>query len=210
MNIKMILVGPMPTNCYIVYKDDSKSCIIIDPGYDAYKIKKFIDDNNLEPKAIVLTHGHYDHISAINNVRELYSIPVYSDKNEVELIKDPKLNLSINTDMSVCEHVDIIMDDYQEVIIDDIKFINISTPGHTAGGCCLYFEEDKFLISGDTLFNGTIGRTDLPTGSYDELVSSVNKKLMILPEDVIVYPGHGYRTKIGYEKSSNPYVIKED
>lgn len=206
MKIKLLLLGDMPTNGYIVYNDDNE-CIIADPGFEAEKVYKFVEENGLKPLAIVLTHAHFDHISAVNEVKNRYNIGCYCHEYEKELMRDAVLNLSgLNGRDKVEISPDYTFVDDEVVQIGGISFKVMHTPGHTKGGVCLYFEKDKILITGDTLFRGTVGRTDLPTGNYNEIIRSLNDKLMKLDDDVAVYPGHGYKTTVGIERRNNPYV----
>lgn len=207
MKVKVLVVGPMRENCYVVYKEDSKNCVVIDPGEEAEKIFKFIDDQGLKPLAIILTHGHFDHIGAVEILREKYSIHCLSSSIEADLINDNHKNLSIEyLNKSIEFSPDITFEDGEEVVLEDIKFKAILTPGHTSGGASIYFYEDGFIMTGDTLFKHTVGRTDLPTSSFEDLMDSVNYKLMSLDDDVVVYPGHGGRTTIGNERRENRYV----
>lgn len=206
MKIRLLLLGDMPTNGYIVYNDKNE-CIIVDPGFDENKIYSFIEEHKLMPLAIVLTHAHYDHISAIDKIKDIYEIPCCCHEKEKDLLSNSKLNLSgMYGRYKVEIKPDYTFVDEENVSFGSIDFKVMHTPGHTKGGVCLYFERDKFLITGDTLFRGTVGRTDLPTGNFDEITKSLNDKIMKLEDEVIVYPGHGYKTKIGIERKNNPYV----
>jgi len=205
LKIGRMVVGYVQTNVYFVYDEDTKKAIVFDPASDGEGIYKKITDNGLEISAICLTHGHFDHIWGVKALKELSGVKVYAYEAEDELLKDAELNVSAQTGKPCSVTADELFKDGQEVTIDGIKFKVIYTPGHTEGSCCYYFEEDKILISGDTLFYCSCGRTDLPTGSGGKLDRSL-KKLMELPEDVKVYPGHGCATDIGHEKANNSFL----
>ena len=190
---KFQVVGPVQTNCYFLYREDTKDCVIVDPGDEAKRIKKFIEDQELHPVAILLTHGHFDHVMAVDSVRTAYHIPVYAAEAEKETMQDASINLSINMGGAM------LLD--QEVRC-------ILTPGHTVGGMCFYFPKAGMLFSGDTLFQESVGRTDFPGGSMSEIVRSIREKLFVLPDAVQVYPGHGLMTSIKNEKMFNPFAVE--
>ncbi|MDR1347033.1 MAG: MBL fold metallo-hydrolase [Prevotellaceae bacterium] len=206
-----LLFNPIEENTYIVY-DETHECIIIDAGCsnaDENKIlQKTITDKNLKPTKLICTHGHFDHIMGNNFVCETYGIKTYIHKNEIS-------NFERAASYGSYFGVNIVPPPIPDNFVsdgDEIKFGNsllkvIFTPGHTRGGICLYSAADELLFSGDTLFAGSIGRTDLPGGDYDELMSSI-KKLMQLPDSTNVFCGHGSKTSIGYEKMTNPFVTE--
>ena len=199
--ILRLTLGSYATNCYILFSNEE--AIIIDPAAEAEKIIKAIEDNNLKPTKILLTHAHPDHFGALDEVRNHFGIEAYISKNDEEMLerRSKELNrmLGINSYLKA-EHY------YSEGDIinfsgGDIRVLE--TPGHTPGGVCLLI--DDILISGDTLFYGSIGRTDLPGGDYDTLMSSL-KKLTNLNDNILVLPGHGQETQIGFEKIYNPFL----
>lgn len=202
MDVKKLVVGSLQVNCCFIVND--KKCIIVDPGADAGRIIGFMDRNEYEPVAIFLTHGHFDHIMAVNELKEKYNINVYAAKPEAALLEDASLNCSVHFGRKYETSADVLLKDGQEIDVAGVHIKVIFTPGHTAGSCCYYIKDEKILLSGDTLFYGSIGRTDLPTGDEDELLESLFM-LMRLPEDVKVYCGHGPETSIGFEKEHNPY-----
>lgn len=206
MKIKLLLLGDMPTNGYVVSNTGTGECFIVDPAFDAEKIIEYIDKEGLHPVAILLTHGHYDHITALGAVKEKYDIPVWCGRQEEALLKNPKINLSNGFGHRAVTVVPDRLLDAGHVNVAGFDVEVIETPGHTAGGVCYYIASEKVLFSGDTLFRGTIGRTDLPTGNYEELLDSLNHKLMVLEDETTVYPGHGFRSSIAMEKKQNPYV----
>ena len=157
-------------------------------------------------RAILLTHGHFDHIWGVEEIRELSGAKVYAYEKEKELCEDASLNVSKGAGRACVVKADQYVKDGGEITEAGITCRLLATPGHTSGSCCYYFEADKILISGDTLFQESVGRTDLPTGSMGTLVRSVKDKLFPLPDEVKVYPGHGEATTIGHEKKYNPFL----
>ena len=158
------------------------------------------------PQAILLTHGHFDHIGAANEVREHYGIKIYASCDEEKLLASPARNLSNAYGMSLRVTADVLHNDGDILELAGLKIKAIHTPGHTAGGTCYYIESDKTLMSGDTLFAGSVGRTDYPTASSAAMMESLHDKLCMLPDDTDVYPGHGEFTTIGYEKQNNQFM----
>ncbi len=204
MNIKRIVVGVYAVNCYIVYNDE-KNGFIIDPGGDSDDIFKFIDEEKIDLKFILLTHGHGDHIGAVNVVKEKYNLPIYASVKEKELLKDPIVNLSKS--IPPFKQIELIADRwlYDGEIIDFYgeKLEVMETPGHTVGSICILMGDVMF--SGDTLFRMSIGRSDLATGSFEEIHNSI-KKLYSLEKDYRVLPGHGAESNLKFEKENNPFM----
>ena len=195
------MVGEIETNCYLLHAEGAKEALIVDPGDEARRIRKKIETEGLVPVAILLTHGHFDHTLAVGTLRKMYpGIPVYACLDEKAVLTDPHLNASF---MGKFEPVDadIWVKEGDELDLAGLHCKVLHTPGHTIGSICYYFEEDKVLVAGDTLFFTGFGRTDLPTGSAAQLKKSLERLLLTLPEDVIVLPGHGRTTTIGFEKS---------
>ncbi len=198
IDLHIIVLNFLSVNCYILNEKGSDRALIIDPGSSKDKIFKCIDSFGLKPEGILLTHAHVDHISAVPDVAEKYGIPVWIHREDVPLYNSP--------DNALKPWMDAVQSLPQPVETcpkAGMEFRIIHTPGHSRGSCCFYFPEDKFLISGDTLFEGTYGRTDFPGGSEIEIMDSICGKLLTLPDDVIVYPGHGGSTTIARE-SRNP------
>jgi hypothetical protein len=206
---KFQVVGPVQTNCYFLYREDTKDCVIVDPGDEAKRIKKFIEDQELHPVAILLTHGHFDHVMAVDSVRAAYHIPVYAAEAEKETMQDASINLSINMGGAMLSiEADHWLKDGETITLLDQEVRCILTPGHTVGGMCFYFPKAGMLFSGDTLFQESVGRTDFPGGSMSEIVRSIREKLFVLPDAVQVYPGHGLMTSIKNEKMFNPFAVE--
>lgn len=207
MEIKRLVLGMVRTNCYIAYTEDTKKAVIIDPAADSARIIKEIAALGVVPEAVLLTHGHFDHMLAADSLRKEYHIPVCILEEDAELLQNPGLNCSeLFLRMSYGIAADERLVDGQVLAVLDGRLKVIATPGHTAGSCCYYAAEDNILFSGDTLFQESIGRTDLPTGQAAQLSHSIKEKLYVLPENTLVLSGHGVETTIGEEKQYNPYV----
>ncbi len=207
MEIKRLVLGLVRTNCYIVYTEDTKKAVIIDPAADSRRIAEEISALGVTPEAVLLTHGHFDHMLAADSLRNGYRIPVCVLKEDAELLKEPNLNCSEQfLRMAYGISADKEFTDGQKLTFLDGVFTVIATPGHTEGSCCYYAETEKLLFSGDTLFQGSVGRTDLPTGRAAQISLSIREKLFVLPDDTLVLSGHGDETTIGEEKQYNPYV----
>ncbi len=202
------VVGPIQTNCYFLYREDTKECLIIDPGYEADKIEAYVQKKQLHVAGILLTHGHFDHITAADEVRKKFQTKIYASGKEKELMADPRMNVSVMMGDSVSLKADVWLEDGQELEMLGETMRCILTPGHTGGGMCFYFPKACMLFSGDTLFQESVGRTDFPTGSSRELIRSVREKLLVLPEAVRVYPGHGLMTTVRDEQMFNPYAVQ--
>ncbi|MCM1246647.1 MAG: MBL fold metallo-hydrolase [Roseburia sp.] len=205
--IDSAVVGGVSTNCYIVRREGSSQCVVIDPGDNGKQLAKFIKDSGLVLEDILLTHGHFDHIMGVSDLMsELGGRLCILDK-EKELLEDTGLNVSaISGAGAVSLVADVFLKDGQEYESAGMTFTVLHTPGHTGGSCCYYMKEEALLFSGDTLFLESIGRSDLPTGNGNTLIQSLQKKVLTLPDEVKVFPGHGPATTIGYEKENNPYA----
>ena len=194
-----------PTNCYIILDEQSKEIMCIDPAEDAKKIANMITDilkGNL--KYIYLTHCHSDHIGGVSELKKLSgeNSKILIHREDSKGLNDKNINLSGIIDIKEIElEADSRVDDNDIIHLGNLEFRVIHTPGHTKGSTWLYCEKEKCLFSGDTIFSGTWGRTDLPTSNREDIMNSITKKLLILPDETIVYPGHGKTTRIGDEKS---------
>ena len=224
VNIKSFCFNPFRENSYLLWNEEGGECVFIDPGcYDETEtgvLKAFVSTHGLTPQAIWLTHGHFDHIFGVAGLASDYSIPVFmSSEDKMILERDPGYamgaglhapDVSFKTEDLVEGQILRFSQDDKGVILNDSEespgFIVIVTPGHTPGGVCFYGEKDKILYSGDTLFAGAIGRTDLDGGDYDKEIVGIMEKLMLLPGDVEVYPGHGPSTSIAEERTTNPFL----
>lgn len=206
IQIGRMVIGICATNCYLVYKEGSKDVIFVDPADKGEQIYDKLSQSGLTVKGILLTHGHFDHIWGSKKLRELTGAKIYAYEKEKEVCEDADKNASTQVGRPYTVEPDVYLKDGETVEIAGITCKLIATPGHTNGSCCYYFEEDKLLISGDTLFQESVGRTDLPTGSSSVLIRSIKDNLFVLPDDVQVYPGHGESTTIEQEKKYNPFV----
>ena len=207
MEIKRLVLGLVRTNCYIVYDSDTKKAVIIDPAADSRRITEEITGLGVTPEAVLLTHGHFDHMLAAESLKNGYQIPICVAKGDAELLQHPDMNCSQQfLHMSYSISADEELEDGQNLRFLNGAFSVITTPGHTKGSCCYYAKNENILFSGDTLFQESVGRTDLPTGSAATLVTSIREILFVLPEDTLVLSGHGDQTTIGEEKQYNPYV----
>lgn len=205
IEIKSMTLGMVATNCYLIINKENKEALLVDPADNALRISNVIEENGCTLKAILLTHGHFDHIMALNDLKKRYNVPVYAHEEEEDVLKQSSLNLSGSIGQIYTTQADVYVKDGEQLKLAGLDVIVLYTPGHTKGGVCYYFPEEKVLMSGDTLFHCSIGRTDFPTGSMSQLVRSVKEQLFVLPDDVQVYPGHDSVTSIGYEKQYNPF-----
>lgn len=207
MQVEHLSVGPVQTNCYLAINKETKEAIIIDPGDDADRIGMRLKQLEAKPVAILLTHGHFDHAGAAKTLATQYDILVYAHEKEAKTLEDSRMNLSGPlTGGATTYHADVFLKDEQELTLAGLHMRVLFTPGHTPGGCCYYFPREDVLFSGDSLFCGSVGRTDFPGGSMRTLVDSVRNKLMSLPENTIVYPGHDIETTIEQERRYNPFL----
>ncbi len=206
INIKRMALGMYQTNCYIIYREGAEDTIIVDPADSGEFIFDKLIQNGLKPVAILLTHGHFDHIYGVNALKKKAECKVYAFEKEAELLNDIELNCSRSVGRGVCVEPDICLKDNEEVTVGNMTFSVLHTPGHTAGSACYYFKEAGFLIAGDTLFEGSVGRSDLPTGNGNTLIESICERLMKLPDNTKVYPGHGGPTTIESERLYNPFL----
>lgn len=206
-NIEIItkVLGAVSTNCYFIVNKTTKETIIVDPADNAGAIESVISENSLDPKAVFLTHGHFDHMLAAGLIRQKYNIPVIACDKEKKILEDSSYNLSTSFGGAVVIEADRYEADGTVLEEAGLKLRLINTPGHTQGSACYYILNEDVLISGDTLFQESVGRTDFPSGSMSEIVRSIKEKLFVLPDRTKVYPGHGDQTSIEYEKMYNPY-----
>ncbi|MFZ5943329.1 MAG: MBL fold metallo-hydrolase [Bacillota bacterium] len=207
MKIKTLIVGPIETNCYIAYCPKTKEGVVIDPGDDGEKIIEAINSLNISIKYIINTHGHHDHIKANAQVKNGTQAPILIHVNDAPMLTDPNKNLSFYMgEKASLPKADRELKDGDVIELSSFSFKVLHTPGHTTGGICLYCEAEKKCFTGDTLFKGSVGRTDLPGGNYKTLMTSLQEKLVVLPHDVAIYPGHGPDSSVREEKAVNPFL----
>lgn len=204
--IKQRVLGMVSTNVYVCMHAETKEAFIVDPADDADEIIRLVSAMGAKPCAILLTHGHFDHIGAADALRKRYEIPVYAEEHEKELLSSPALNLSGGWADSLTLTVDHLLKDGDMLNIAGFTIRVFHTPGHTPGGCCYELVGEDILFSGDTLFYMSVGRTDFPGSSGAAMRMSLHRLLEELSEDTQVLPGHGESTTIGYEKRNNPYA----
>jgi len=205
MLIQCIPLGGMGANCYVVACDDTKEALVIDPGGDPGRVVTFIEKNGLTLKYIVNTHGHIDHIMGNDQLKQATGAKVLIHEADAEMLQNPQLNLSGFMGGSIkLAQADQLLTEGDTVEIGKVKLEVFHTPGHTKGGICL--SGDRVIFTGDTLFAGSIGRTDFPGGSFEALINSIKTKLLPLPDDTAVYPGHMQESTIGQEKKFNPFL----
>lgn len=207
IKVYSIRVSVFSTNCYLVQNSDTKEGFLIDPGDYEEKILDLLTEKEVKLTGIYLTHGHLDHIMAADRIREEYHVPVYCHEEELSVLTDSIQNLTARfmRQPYILKGAEGLMDDFRFTAAGtQVQLIH--TPGHTPGGCCYYLPEMGILFSGDTLFYRSIGNTEFPGGSMSVLTTSIREKLYVLPEETVVYSGHGEETDIGSEKRENPFV----
>jgi len=207
MIIKRLEVGPFASNCYIVASEKNKEGMIIDPGDEAGRIMDEVRSTGLDIKMIVMTHGHIDHTAALKEVQEATGAAVAIHKDEVKILNNKFVSIFLGMRHRTPPKADRLLKDGDVISVREMDFKVIHTPGHTPGGICLLGE--GVLFSGDTLFNCSVGRSDIPTsgGSHQQLIDSIKEKLLALDDGIKVYPGHGPETTIGAERRGNPFLV---
>ncbi len=212
MNIKKFTFNPFLENTFVVWDEKSHEAAVVDPGMsdemERHELNSFIEENSLDIKYLINTHCHVDHILGCGYVNEKYNPVYYIPEKDLPLYNNAKkqaemFGISINK----LPKIDKYLTENEKIMLGNESFSNLFTPGHTPGEFCLYFEKSKFCITGDVLFRESIGRTDLYGGDYNTLIESIKSKLFLLPDDIIIYPGHGDESTIGYEKLHNPFLV---
>lgn len=206
LELQKCILGSVFTNCYFLKNKETRELLIVDPADMPEKIFQKVSQMDAVPAGILLTHGHYDHILAVEAVKEEYNIPIYACRQEKEMLGDPSVNMSGFGGRSSSIKPDVLLDDLEVFEAAGFSVQMLHTPGHTKGSGCYYLKDEGALFSGDTLFYGSVGRTDFPGGSTAEIVRSLHKLVDSLPEETEVFPGHDASTTIGYEKRYNPFV----
>jgi len=206
---EILPVGPLQCNCSIIGDEASREAMVIDPGDDIADVLALIQKHNLQVKQIVITHAHVDHVGGAMKLRAATGAPILLNQNDYTLLKMLDVQAAwIGVPPPGNVDIDHSVGELDKVQAGSLVAQVMQTPGHTEGSICLYFPAQKKLIAGDTLFAGSIGRTDLPGGSFEKIISSLHEKLLTLPDETIVVPGHGPLTSIGEERESNPFLQK--
>jgi|SRR5690349_447196 len=206
---EILPVGPLQCNCSIVGDEATREAIVIDPGDEIEAVLALIHKHNLQVKQIVITHAHIDHVGGAMKLRHATGAPILLNQNDYALLKMLDMQAAwIGVPAPGKVEIDGSLEESGTVVAGSVKAQVISTPGHTEGSTCLYFPAEKMLIAGDTLFAGSIGRTDLPGGSFEKIIRSLHKKILLLPDETVVVPGHGSLTTIAAERETNPFLQK--
>ncbi|HEV7219337.1 MAG TPA: MBL fold metallo-hydrolase [Terriglobales bacterium] len=206
---EILPVGPLQCNCSVIGDEISHEAIVIDPGDDVEDVLEIIRRHKLQAKQIVITHAHIDHVGGAMKLRAATGAPILLNQNDYALLKLLDVQATWIGMASPGEvEVDQTIGSSDKVKAGSLIADVLHTPGHTEGSICLYFEAQKKLIAGDTLFAGSIGRTDLPGGSFDKIINSIHEQVLVLPDETIVVPGHGALTTIGDERENNPFLVK--
>ena len=206
MTISQFVVGQVQTNCYVAANKDTGEALVIDPGASGEALCERMKKDGLKPVAILVTHAHFDHIMGAKAIKETFNIPIYLHEKDKDSLSDGRINASWMIGRQDVYEADEFLKDEQELDLAGFHLRVLFTPGHTPGGCCYYFPYQNVLFSGDTLFCESVGRTDFEGGSTGTLIRSIKDKLMVLPENTMVYPGHGEATTIENERMYNPYL----
>ena len=207
MNIETLVVGPIETNCYIASDPVSREAVIIDAGDDAEEILAYVEQNRLQVKYLLNTHGHFDHIQANDAIREKTGAQLAIHADDVELLASPeKVSAGMMSVIHGCREPELVLHNGDTIAFGPYQLRVIYTPGHSKGSCCFYEVQEKVCFTGDTLFRGSIGRTDLYGGNYAVLLKSVRERLQVVADDVTIYPGHGPESTMAFERRANPYL----
>jgi hydroxyacylglutathione hydrolase len=204
---EILPVGPLQCNCSVIGDETTHEAMVIDPGDEIQSVLALVNKHNLQVKQIVITHAHIDHVGGAMKLRAATGAPILLNQNDYQLLKMLDMQATwIGVPSPGKVEIDQSIGHADTVKAGSLTANVISTPGHTEGSICLYFPLQKKLIAGDTLFAGSIGRTDLPGGSFEKIIESLHDKLLALPDDTVVTPGHGPQTTIGDERENNPFL----
>lgn len=210
MELYVATVGQLQENCYFLVGDNNRDTIIFDPGAEPDTLKNVIEENELNPIAIVLTHAHYDHIGALNEIRDAYEIPVYQNLIEKEWLVDPAQNGSGNhpgmENIASTQPADVYLEEMGPYSIGEFHFDMQHIPGHSPGSTVFIFKDNRFAIVGDVIFKGSVGRSDFPYGDHESLIAGIHKHIAPLPGDTVLFPGHGDATTVEDELNTNPFL----
>jgi hydroxyacylglutathione hydrolase len=207
MILEKLTVGPFQENCYVIGDQESRIGAIIDPGDEAARIAMAVEETGLDIGSIIVTHTHIDHVGAVAALADEYACPVLMHDEAEPMLKElPTQAMMMGIRFGKLPEVDRYVEDEEIVEVGDLRLRSLYTPGHSPGHLAFYLQDEGLVLSGDALFAGSVGRVDLPGGSMEVLMQSIEERLLTLPEETVVYPGHGPRTTIGNERTSNPFL----
>jgi hydroxyacylglutathione hydrolase len=207
MILEKLTVGPFQENCYVIGDQESRIGAIIDPGDEAARIAMAVEETGLDIGSIIVTHTHIDHVGAVAALADEYACPVLMHDEAEPMLKElPTQAMMMGIRFGKLPEVDRYVEDEEIVEVGDLRLRSLYTPGHSPGHLAFYLQDEGIVLSGDALFAGSVGRVDLPGGSMEVLMQSIEERLLTLPEETVVYPGHGPRTTIGNERTSNPFL----
>jgi hydroxyacylglutathione hydrolase len=207
MILEMLTVGPFQENCYIVGDEETGVAALIDPGDEAARIAMAVEQTGLDIGSIIVTHAHIDHVGAVTALTDEYACPVLMHAEAEPLLEGlPTQAMMMGIRFGKVPGVDRYVEDEDILEVGDLRLRSLYTPGHAPGHLAFYLQDEGLVLSGDALFAGSVGRVDLPGGSMEVLMQSIEERLLTLPDDTVVYPGHGPRTTIGNERTSNPFL----
>lgn len=204
IRMETLVLGGLETNCYLVWEPETKRGFLVDPGSDPEAVLRAVREKNVRVEAILLTHGHFDHMLAVPELEPELGAPVICGAKEADVLRDPGLNLSPSYAGAVSVEPDRTVRDREKLEIAGLKIVVLETPGHTKGSVSYYLPDEAILFSGDTLFRESFGNTKLPTGSFADIIDSVRNKLLTLPDETRVFPGHEEESTVAHEKAYNP------
>jgi hydroxyacylglutathione hydrolase len=207
MILEMLTVGPFQENCYVIGDQESRVGAIIDPGDEPARIAVAVEETGLDIGSIIVTHTHIDHVGAVAALTDEYACPVLMHAEAEPMLKQlPTQAIMMGIRFGKVPEVDLYVEDEDIVEVGDLRLRSLYTPGHAPGHLAFYLEDEGLVLSGDALFAGSVGRVDLPGGSMEVLMQSIEERLLTLPDETVVYPGHGPRTTVGNERTSNPFL----
>ena len=206
---EILPVGPLQCNCSVIGDENTREAMVIDPGDDIEQVLDLVREHKLTVKQIVITHAHIDHVGGAMKLKKATGAPILLNQSDYALLKMLDVQAAwIGMPNPGTVSIDQSLENGDRIAAGSLAAQVLHTPGHTEGSICLYFAPEKKLIAGDTLFAGSIGRTDLPGGSYKKIIQSLHERVLALPDETVVVPGHGELTTIGQERDSNPFLVK--
>jgi hydroxyacylglutathione hydrolase len=207
MILEMLTVSPFQENCYVIGDEESGVGAVVDPGDEAARIALAVEQTGLDVASIIVTHAHIDHVGAVAALVDEYACPVLMHAEAEPMLKQlPTQAMMMGLKFGKVPAVDRYIGDEEVIEVGDLRLRSLYTPGHAPGHLAFYVEDEGLVLSGDALFAGSVGRVDLPGGSMEILMRSIEERLLTLPDETRVFPGHGPQTEIGYERTSNPFL----